>query len=180
MITIVVLAILTLLTVPNLSTWMANSRVRSVGEALQNALRQAQGEAVSRGRQTVFVLTAATPALNATPSANAAHWYLQTLPLTDAEETNGTFLRGEQIASTQSVSITGNAVLCFNSLGRLVSNTATGLGASCTLPDAYVTYDLSAVGADRPLRVEAYLGGRVRLCDPAKTLSSTQPDGCAT
>jgi type IV fimbrial biogenesis protein FimT len=33
-------------------------------------------------------------------------------------------------------------------------------------------------GADRPLQVQIKLGGQVRMCDPARTLSATQPDGC--
>lgn len=184
MVTLAVMAILTLLAVPSLSTWIANSRVRSVAEAMQNALRQAQGEAIKRNRQTVFALTTASPALAAAPVANGTNWYLQTLPLTDSDETAGEFLRGEKLASTQSITITGVALLCFNSMGRLVANTATGLGASCTVPTSstsYITsYSITATGADRPLNVEVHLGGRVRMCDPNKTLSTTNPDGCTS
>ncbi|MEN3113151.1 GspH/FimT family pseudopilin [Uliginosibacterium paludis] len=181
MVTITVMTILALLAMPGMTAWVANNRVRTVAEAMQNALRQAQGEAVKRSRQTVFALTAQTPAASATPSANGGNWYLQTLPLSGSDDgTAGSFLRGEKVATTQSVTITGASLLCFNSLGRLVSNTSTGLGASCTAPTSYTAYNLTASGADRPLRVEVYLGGKVRMCDPAKTLSSSNPDGCAT
>ncbi len=180
MVVITVMAILTMLAMPGMTAWVANNRVRTVAEAMQNALRQAQGEAVKRSRQTVFALTSQTPAISATPSTNASNWYLQTLPLSGSDDASGTFLRGEKVATTQSVTITGASLLCFNSLGRLVSNTSTGLGASCTAPATYSYYTLSASGADRPLRVEVYLGGKVRMCDPAKTLSSSTPDGCAT
>lgn len=179
MITLVLLAILTLLGLPRLTVWMANNRVRSSAEALQNALRLAQAEAVERSRQTAFVLTAAAPARGAAPAANAQNWYLQTLPLAGSDETTGSFLRGETLARTQSVSVSGSAVICFNSSGRLVSNSATGLGANCTAPASFTAYNLTASAADRPLRIEVYLGGRLRMCDPAKTLSSTNPDGCA-
>ncbi|KAF7599152.1 MAG: type II secretion system protein GspH [Candidatus Dactylopiibacterium carminicum] len=179
MIVLAIMAILTMLTIPSLATWMANSRVRSVAEAMQNAIRQAQAEALTRNRQVVFALTNTTPALNAAASANGKHWYMQVLPLVDAGENASTFIRGEKVASTNSVTITGNAVTCFNSQGRLASNTSTGLGNDCTLPGNLVSFGLTATGADRPLRVEVYLGGKVRLCDPAKTLSSTQPEGCS-
>lgn len=179
MVTVAVMAVLTLLATPSLTTWMANNRVRTATEALQNALRQAQGEALQRSRQTAFVLTATTPALAATPAANTQNWYVQTLPLTGSDETAGTFLRGETVAKAQSVTVTGSAVICFNSIGRLVTNSSTGLGSNCTAPTSFTTYNLTATRADRPLRVEVYLGGKVRMCDPAKTLSTANPDGCA-
>ena len=47
---------------------------------------------------------------------------------------------------------------------------------ACTA--AAATYDITIPNADRPLRVLVALGGQVRLCDPAKTLSNTNPDGC--
>lgn len=179
MVTITVMAILTMLAMPGMTAWVANNRVRTVAETLQNALRQAQGEAVKRNRQTVFALTSQSPAANATPAANASNWYLQTLPLSGSDDVTGTFLRGEKVATTQSVTITGSALLCFNSMGRLVGNTSTGLGANCVAPASFTAYNLTASSADRPLRVEVYLGGKVRMCDPAKTLSSSNPDGCA-
>lgn len=179
MITLVVLALLTLLAAPSLSAWMANNRVRASAEALQNALRLARGEAVHRSRQTVLALTADNPELAGTPQANAPNWYLKTLPLKGSDDTDGQFLRGETVASTHAVSIAGPALICFNAFGRMVGNSLTGLGANCATPGALTSYGLSASGADRPLRVEVYLGGRVRLCDPAKTLSPANPDGCA-
>lgn len=181
MLTLAVMALLTLFATPSLSTWMSNNRVRTTAEALQNALRQAQSEAVDRSRQVVFALTAAMPALAAVPAANAQNWYLQTLPLTGSDETTGTFLRGDSMAQGQGVSLNGPALICFNSFGRLTNNSSTGLGANCTVPTTTgpITYDLTAKGADRPLRVEVYMGGKVRMCDPAKSLSTTNPDGCA-
>ena len=32
--------------------------------------------------------------------------------------------------------------------------------------------------AQRQLKVQVFLGGRVRMCDVAKTLSNDNPDGC--
>lgn len=76
------------------------------------------------------------------------------------------------------VRIGGPAAICFNPLGRLVANSATGVtGATCSL-SAAPTYDVSMTSADRPLRVVVSLGGQVHLCDPAKAQSSSTPDGC--
>jgi len=179
MVIIAILAILTMTAVPAFTTWIANTRVRSVAEALQNALRQAQGEAIKDSRQVVLALTSSSPTASATPVANGSNWYVQTLPLTGSDETDGTYIRGETVAKAQSVSITGPALLCFSSMGRLVSNTSTGLGSDCAAPASFTSYTLAASGADRPMKIEVYLGGKVRMCDPAKTLSTTNPDGCA-
>lgn len=179
MLTLSVMTVLTLLATPSLTTWMANNRVRATAEALRNALHQAQGEAIERSRHTAFVLTAAIPALAAAPAANAQNWYLQTLPLTGSDEIHGNFLRGDTVAQGLAVTLMGPALICFNSLGRLAAKRATGLGIDCIIPTRFVTYNLTAKRADRPLRIEVYLGGKVRLCDPARTLSTTYPDGCA-
>jgi type IV fimbrial biogenesis protein FimT len=177
MITLAVFAVLVMLVGPNLSTWIANARVRSVAESMQNSLRMAQAEAIRRNRQTVFALTNATPALAATPVANGTNWYIQTLLLSTAGETAGTYIEGTGLASEQGVTITGPALTCFNSLGRQVANTSTSLGANCTTANP-ATYDVARTGSDRRLRVQVYLGGQIRMCDREKTLSATNPDGC--
>lgn len=176
MVVVTLMSILMFLAVPNLTTWMANNRVRTVADALQNALRQTQGEAIKRSRQTRFVLTAADPSLSAAASATGPNWYIQSLPLTGSTEAaSGDFVRGETVARQYAVSLGGgSAVLCFNSVGRLVSNADAG----CTAPTGSVTYTLNTVGADRRLAVQVYAGGKVRMCDPNKTLSANNPDGC--
>jgi len=74
----------------------------------------------------------------------------------------------------------GATALCFNSAGRQVANADPGLGGTACVLDASGTssFDITNSNADRPLRVLVTLGGGVRLCDPAKTLSSSTPDGC--
>ena len=77
------------------------------------------------------------------------------------------------------VTIAGPTAVCFNSGGRQVANADPDIGgAACALDASGTsTFDLSSTNADRPLRVLVALGGSVRMCDPAKTLSSA-PDGC--
>ena len=184
-IVLAILAILAMLAIPGMQTWIANSKVRTVAESLQNDLRAAQNEAVKRSRQVAFVLTSATPSVSATPSSSGKNWYTDVLPITSGTETI-TNVRTNSIGSQYNTTIaaknagTAISMLCFNSEGRLAANSATGLGANCTVPTgtALITFDVSLTGADRPLRLEVQQGGRVRLCDPAKVLSSTVPDGC--
>ncbi|MFT3736479.1 MAG: GspH/FimT family pseudopilin [Rhodocyclaceae bacterium] len=196
---IVVVAIMGLLAAlagPELAAWIANSRVRSVAEALQNDLRKAQAEAMRRNHQVAFVLTDNQPvAANVSSvAADAAgrNWLLRVVA-TDAvvneQATAATiggsyFVKGDTIGRQLDITVKAtNAMLCFNSMGRLsqnVQNTLDGLALTCAVPTAAapVQFDIAKTGADRPLRVTVSLAGQVRMCDPSKTLSATKPDGC--
>lgn len=180
MVTVVLLSILMALAFPAMNGWIRNSRIRTVADALQNGLRLAQTEALRRSRQTVFSLTADTnPADGLTAVANGANWSVNFLPLLTGEETSATstFIEGGGLTGlAPDVQITGPATLCFNSLGRVVDNPTPGTGVACSA--AAAAYDITIPNADRPLRVLVAIGGQVRLCDRAKTLSNTHPDGC--
>lgn len=179
MVTITVLAILLALAFPAMNGWVRNSRVRTVTDALQNGLRLAQAEALRRSRQTVFSLTADThPEDGLTAVANGPNWSVNFVPLLTGEEDDPTFIEGGVLTGVApDAQITSSAAtICFSSLGRLVANPTPGTGVACAATPA--TYDVTVPGADRPLRVLVALGGQVRLCDPAKTLSNTHPDGC--
>lgn len=184
-VTLTILALLLLAAVPGLSAWLAGATVRSTAEALQNALRLAQATAVARSRTTVLALTTATPAWNATPAANARNWYVRVLPLTDSDESasSADYVQGSSLGTQNAVTITGPALLCFNALGRQATRTSaqTGMGSACTAPsdDSSSPTEYTIARADgRTLKLRVYLGGRMRLCDTAKTLSNGDPDGC--
>ena len=178
LVTITLLSILMALAVPSMGAWIRNSKIRTVADTLQNGLRLAQTEALRRSRQTVFSLTAdTTPADGLTAVANGANWSVNFVPLLTGEATDPTFIEGGGLTGlAPDVQITGPATLCFNSLGRVVDNPTPGTGVACIA--AAAAYDITIPNADRPLRVLVALGGQVRLCDPAKTLSNTHPDGC--
>jgi type IV fimbrial biogenesis protein FimT len=181
MVTIALVALLLGLAGPAFSLWMRNAQVRTVADALQNGTRLAQAEAVRRNRQMVFFLTNATGCTTAiTPAANGAFWSIRTVPLV-AGETAEVVQCGNLADRAAGVAISGPKLICFNSMGRQTANADPGFGTGdpCTLdPSGVSQYDLSVTGSDRPLRVLVALGGQVRMCDPAKALSSTSPDGC--
>jgi type IV fimbrial biogenesis protein FimT len=189
MIAIAVLAILLLAAMPALGTWIADSRIRSVAESLQNALRGAQGAALQSNRRSAFALTTATPALAAAPASNGTRWYARLLLLEGSDESDdptadaaaaSRFLGGSSYGAQAGVTINGPALLCFSPLGRRVAVAAdkTGLATACDA-DGTATYTVStATAGARRLKVQVDLGGRVRMCDPAKTLSDENPDGC--
>jgi type IV fimbrial biogenesis protein FimT len=163
-----------------MSTWVANARVQGMGEQLQNSIRLAQSEAMRRGRQTAFVLTNATPAVRAAPASNGKNWYSQTLPLLSGESLSDSdaFIQGSALSAETRTTITGPAVVCFNSIGRQATNAATGLGSNCTAQAQTFAVTVAGVTSVKTLKVTVSIGGQVRLCDAARTLSTSAPDGC--
>ena len=185
MVTIAIIALLMLAAVPSVGTWLVDASIRNTAEDLLSAVRLAQSTAVSRNRTTVLALTRGTPAWNAAPAANGSNWYVRTRPRSgsDEEASRDDLIQATSVGTQNSVTITGPALLCFSSQGRQATRTAdgTGMGVGCAAPTDDVsdpTEYLLTRGNGRSLLVRVYLGGRVRLCDPAKTLSDTAPDGC--
>ena len=180
-VTITLLALLLGLGAPAFTQWTRNAQVRTVSDTLQNGTRLAQAEAVRRNRQVVFFLTNSA-ACNAStaPAGGGAFWAIRTVPLVGGDDTAQTVQCGHVSDLAAGVTIAGPTAICFNSMGRQAANANPGLGGTtCTLDAAGIsTYDVSALGADRALRVLVSVGGQVRQCDPARTLSATHPDGC--
>jgi type IV fimbrial biogenesis protein FimT len=183
MVTIAILSLLMMAAVPSFGNWVANARVRSVAEEVANGLRMAQSEAVRRNRPVAFVMTNSAPAKGAAPAANGKNWYVQALPLSSSGDAvdPSDYVQGGNYASQSGVTISStNSVLCFASMGNVsgsVATAKTALGVDCSAAGAN-TYVVARTGADRSLKVTVGVGGQVRMCDPAKTLSTTQPDGC--
>jgi type IV fimbrial biogenesis protein FimT len=179
-VTIALLGVLLGLAAPAFTTWTRNAQVRTVSDALQNGARLAQTEALRRSRQVVFFLTNDSACNTSTaPAANGGFWAIRTVPLTSGE-TAQVVQCGNLSDRAAGVAIAGPTAICFNSLGRQVANASPGIGTTpCTLASSGVsTYNFSGTGADRALRVLVGLGGQVRQCDPARSLSSSNPDGC--
>lgn len=172
MIALTLLGVLLTLAAPSFTTWINNTRVRTVSDVLQNGVRLAQAEAVRRNRTVVFFLTDDDPADDdAAAAENGANWGVRTLPLLTDETAE--FVRGGPLSDAEAaVTVTGPSALCFNAAGQQVSIASQGCDTTAA------RYGVNSTSADRRLRVDVSIGGRVRMCDPAKTLSATAPDGC--
>lgn len=175
MVTIGILALLLFLAAPDFRTWILNTRVRTVAEALQNGVRQAQAEAVRRNRTVVFFLTNAEPGIGAASAVNGVNWGMRTIPLLPTEDP--VFVRGGAFSDVaQGVTIASPvAAICFNPAGQQVAVVAEGCAPAVT------DFDVNGpAGATelRRLRIIVALGGRTRMCDRDKVLSDTNPDGC--
>lgn len=180
MVTVALVGILMALAAPAASTWIKNTQVRAVADALQSGIKLAQAESVRRYRQVVFFRTT-SKACNATAAASTAgqFWQIRTIAA----------IAGDPVAVVQcgvlsdvagGIALSGPTALCFNADGRQIANAATGVtGATCSLSatGAANAFNVSHAQATRALRVMVTLGGSIRLCDPAKSIS-TSPDGC--
>lgn len=180
-VTFTLLGILIALGLPSFTAWIANSKVRTVAEAMRTGLHQAQTEAVRLNQSVVFSLTNANPALNATAVTNGKNWSIQTVAQFDR---TAVFVAGgalTDVASGVAIATTpaGLTALCFNANGRLMANaSSTGVpGASCSAGTQQ--FDISHTSSDRPLRVLVAVGGQIRLCDVSRPQQSdAAPDGC--
>lgn len=168
MVVIGILAVVAGFGIPAFKAWIADTKTRTVAEALQNGLRMAQAEAVRRGVQVQFVLTDNAPvAKDVTASTTGKNWVIQSM-LRATPNTSDTFIEGANLSAVSGTSLVSasDATVTFNSLGRLVS------------PSTAVTYTLSNSNGARHLNVTISLAGKIRMCDPDKSLSSS-PDACS-
>jgi type IV fimbrial biogenesis protein FimT len=161
---VAIVAVLTILALPNFSDWLQNSRTRSVAESLQNGIRFAQGEAARLSRLTTITVN--------TTAATWAVTYTQTTADTTSATAPANPLQSSPSANLDGVAIAAsNAVLQFNNLGRVSSP---ALGA------VTATFTVSNSHGPRSLKVQVTQAGRVHMCDPDKGAydPDNNPDGC--
>ena len=194
MVVIALLGILFAAAIPAVGAWSADSKLRSAAESFTNGVRLAQATAVGRNRITVMALTSGTPAYTSTPAADSANWMVLVDPLSTETLDSSYLIQTSTQARQNGVAVTGPALVCFNSFGQMTTTLTTALGtATCKsaggndaanatstqgTTGAVVSYQLTRTGSKRKYRVLVYGGGRVRMCDALKTLSTTDPDGC--
>jgi type IV fimbrial biogenesis protein FimT len=181
MVAVALLAMLLGLATPSFVTWVQNAKTRTASDSLQNGLRLAQAEAVRRHRQIVLFRTADAACTNAaTPNASGSFWVLRTVAMVAGEPVT-TVQCGQLAEASDGVLVSGPTAVCFSGIGRLVANGDPGIGGTgCTVTGGTQSFEVSNPRGDRPLRVTVALAGSVRMCDPQRVLSSSQPDGCPT
>lgn len=173
MIAVAIIFIVLLLGIPSYRVWIQNTQIRTATESVQNGLQLARAEAVRRNAKVQFVLTDTDPTQDnvSTVAASTAgkNWMVRVFQ-TGGTYTTADFIQGRSggEGSSNAVVAAGQSSFVFNGLGRLTP-----------VPAATVNIDISNPnGGDRPLRVMVSVGGLIRMCDPALTLSSN-PQGCA-
>lgn len=186
-VTVTILALLILAVAPSMSTWLRNTRIRSVAEVLQNGLQQARNEAVRRNQNVSFWLVSLSApgtldngcvlssssgswvvSVSSPESACAVAPSTNTAPMIVAANAVGDTGFGVSVAAAQ---IDGAAAtnVTFNGFGHVVA------GASTI---AKIDVNNMVPGDDfRPLRIEVASAGSVRMCEPL-VASASDPRRC--
>lgn len=179
---IVVMAIVSALLaygVPNMATWIQNSRVRTAAESIENGLLLTKNEAVKRNTSVQFQLTSL--------ASSKADWLASCVtPVGDTDGDGYADCPGAgQVPSSiqvynskeggQNASVASTqSVVVFNGSGRITPPLTSPISINITNPTAGTC--VGSGGVVRCLRVSVSPSGQVRLCDPS--LATTDPRGC--
>lgn len=176
MITITLVSILTLFAMPSYQKWIANSRVRTTAESIQNGLMLAKAQALSRNTKVEFVITNTSPVVanvaTVTASTSGSGWMVRFWDVSLATPA-WVFIQGRSaaeggakttVAAAQSTYVfTGTGVQPSGAVNSLINVCLTGT----TCPT------ITAGTTERPLRIKVSTGGAIRMCDPRLDVQNT-------
>lgn len=186
MIAIVLLAILLAIGGPSFATWLQNSQVRTMSEALLNGAQLARAEAVRRNALVRFELTTTLDnacalstsgrnwvismdgAAGSCASTNMADAAAPVAPRMVQTRPSGDGSPNAAVAASQSS-------IVFNGLGRVTPLPAADITIDVTNPNGGACS--AGGGPMRCLRVVVTAGGQVRMCDP-RWAAATNSEGC--
>lgn len=182
---LVVIGLMMTTAIPNISSWLRNTKLRNQAEAIQNGLQQARNEAVRRNRTVSFWLvtlpTANSMNNNCDVSASGTSWVVSvsspdalcasapsttTSPMIVTKHVGADGASGVTVSGLQADGDTAASSITFDGFGR----------ASGDLSRVSVSY-ASASSSDRPLQIDITPSGMVRMCDTTVT-ADTDPRKC--
>ena len=186
-ITMALAAILLFAVAPEVTSMVANSRVRSSAESLQQGLQQARNEALRRNREVTFWLTttnAASTLDNTCALSSTARGWVVSLndpagkcavassdavdPMLVEKAVGGGIGSNVAVNALQADGATAATQVVFDGFGRV--STATSI-ARLDLDNANSNNNF------RPLRIQITRGGSVRLCEP-RVSDTADPRRC--
>lgn len=149
MVTVAVVAVLTAIAAPQLSSFIANSRIRATSESLQSGLALARAESVRQNRSVEFVILPGGWEVRLPGSA---------VPLHAASGNEG--YGGIDLTVTPA----GADRITFDQFGRTVANANASAAVTSLEVEAL---NPPSTGTYRPLRVQIQATGAPRLCKPS-------------
>lgn len=187
MVTLSILVMLTHALEPSVSTWMANTQIRSVASSVQAGLQRARSEAVRRNEPVRFTLVSLDDSAvmdnSCAPVASGASWVVSlddptglcgttvsdtTGPRIIERRAGGVGRKSVAVQSSNAAGAASNGVVVFNGFGRVVG----------TAGIALIDVDNITSGTDyRALRILVGSGGTTSLCEP-KVTSADDPRHC--
>ena len=188
MVAVAIVAVLMAAAAPNFSSWLQTSQIRTSAETIISGLQLARSEAVRRNASMRFQFTTTVDggcALNnAGPdwvvSQGDPSGLCNMTPSDDADLIAVPLAADPRIKQVRSAKEgTSNALVAANA--PLVTFSALGQ----VTPPATVTINVTnptggvcaaAAGPMRCMRIVVSPGGQVRMCDPARTTTTANPD----
>jgi len=182
MVTIAVLGLLMLATLPSVGVWLRNAEIRTAAESLQSGLQKARAEAVRRNQPVLFSLVQGAKigvlGTDCTLSTSSASWVVSMNDPSGACDKNASdsgapglidkYAQGDG-ATHVSVAVLNEACdaagtatqIAFDGYGRL---------ATATVAAPIRCIEVSHANPDsHKLRLVIGMGGTLRMCDPAVT-----------
>lgn len=201
---VIVLAILAIslrLAEPEFATWIANTKIRSFAESMQNTIQFSRSEAVRRNTPVNFQITS-TLDNTCSLTTSGKYWVVSAgsnnaagacgAAVADATAATSSsisaassgpfiFQKGPPENSLNKINLTASqSVITFNSLGRLIFAS----GATITPTTYTITSSsgscVSAGGNIRCLNIVVSPAGQMKMCDPSltSTTSNNNPMAC--
>ncbi|KAB2968923.1 GspH/FimT family pseudopilin [Zoogloea sp.] len=170
MVTVVILAILIGIGMPQMAEWIQRMTVSSASELIQNGLRQAIGEAIRRNTEVDFILTDGTPSVSGVASLvakqNGINWAIRVV---DATASNRYVNGSATNQLSDSVTYQGPAGVRFTGSGRVLDLTGTAVGGK-------QIFRVTRSGSGVAYCVFVTPGAAVKMCDPSR--ASGDPRAC--
>jgi type IV fimbrial biogenesis protein FimT len=191
---LVSVGVLMSISLPTLSDWIRNARLRATAEALTSGLYHARNEAARRNAIVRFQLVTTQDA-GCALSASGQHWIVNlaydnsggaaspagACGSAISDSTTPFILRSSPTISNtaNAPTLTGNrSLMGFDGLGRLNALGTATTTATFTVDVAGSTGTCVAAGGTvRCLRVVVLPGGLISMCDPSRTIT-TDPMYC--
>jgi type IV fimbrial biogenesis protein FimT len=185
-----IMALLIMIGLPNMATWLSNSQIRTAGETMLAGLTLARTEAVRRNQivrfQMVDNLTSGCAI-----SVSGADWVVSMDDATGACDAAASDpaptdpppriiqkRSGSEGTSRAMLAAAGAGVVHFNGLGRVTSpGGAANMTQVAISNPAGGTCEHVDGGSMRCLRIDISVGGEARMCDPA-VADATDPRKC--
>ena len=182
MVTMTILGLLLVATMPSIGAWMRNTEIRNAAESINSGLAKARSEAVRRNQPVLFSLVtpqSGNPGVldnSCALSATSASWVVSlatpetkcALAVNEATAP-GILAKYAQGDGARNVAISVRNADC----SAAASTTQVGYDSFGRIrhaaPLRCIDIRHTASGTSRPLRLMLGNGGNVRMCDPAVT-----------
>jgi type IV fimbrial biogenesis protein FimT len=184
MIGIVLLAIVLAIGGPSFATWLQNTQIRNMSEAVKDGLQLARAEAVRRNARVRFQLVdgltnscaLSTAGSNWVVSMDSAVGACASTNMADDAAPAAPRIvqtRSASDGSTNAVVAADDSSIEFNGLGRVATAPAANIEIDVTNPTGGAC--AASSGPMRCLRIVVTPAGQIRMCDPRSGFGS---EGC--